>query len=371
MLPSLATLNSRLEEESRIVARWVAHLERCLEDPRLFSKAIESAGISRNDLASGMGLSLHQLDRAVNQARRHRPDVRLRLMKSLEAPDIGLQGFAAMSSDRVDKALEIALTYHDVTSDRYDLDLLIEKKQAIIRPVIRTNYLRETVDIAEDSIAGMWRLLELFLGRGAKHEFQQASAHFDYPAPAYVDAYEAAFLCQFHFECDRTELRFPAEWLTRPVATANPAVAQLCHGMCERILGPRRRVVDAPDEVARLLLSRSGRRILALEEAAERMNMSSSQLRKRLYRAGTSYKRIVVDTRMTLARHYLETSRLSIQNIAYLLDYSEAAAFSRAFKRQFDVSPQQYREQARQNEHGESDERPVSRPLRSGKWVVQ
>ena len=69
-----------------------------------------------------------------------------------------------------------------------------------------------------------------------------------------------------------------------------------------------------------------------------------------------------------LARHYLETSRLSIQNIAYLLDYSEAAAFTRAFKREFGFSPQEYRDEAlrRGPEPPESTDQ-----QRFGRWVVR
>ena len=59
--------------------------------------------------------------------------------------------------------------------------------------------------------------------------------------------------------------------------------------------------------------------------------MSPSQLRKRLYRAGTSYKRIVLETRMTLARHYLLNSQLPAAEISFLLGYDDPNSFYRAF----------------------------------------
>jgi AraC-like DNA-binding protein len=49
---------------------------------------------------------------------------------------------------------------------------------------------------------------------------------------------------------------------------------------------------------------------------------------------------------MVLARHYLEDTNLAIQEIAYLLDYSQAAPFSRAFKTYYGKSPEQAREAA-------------------------
>ena len=81
-----------------------------------------------------------------------------------------------------------------------------------------------------------------------------------------------------------------------------------------------------------------------LEEAAQQLHLSSTQLRKRLYRADTSFKNLVLEIRMELAKHYLLDSRLTVQEIAYLLDYSQAAPFSRAFKSHCEFSPDQFRQ---------------------------
>ena len=113
--------------------------------------------------------------------------------------------------------------------------------------------------------------------------------------------------------------------------------------MCERMLGSSGPDSSTQEIVKNLLVSRAGREMLSLEEAADALRMSTSQLRKRLYKEDTSYKEIVLEVRMTLARHYLESTKLSIQEIAYLLDYSQAAPFSRAFKAYFGYPPQEAR----------------------------
>jgi AraC-like DNA-binding protein len=91
--------------------------------------------------------------------------------------------------------------------------------------------------------------------------------------------------------------------------------------------------------VRRLLISRPGRRVPRLEEAARELHLSTAQLRKRLYKADTTYKRIVLEVRMALAWHYLTSTPLSVQDVAYLLDYAQPAPFSRAFKTYFGVPP--------------------------------
>jgi AraC-like DNA-binding protein len=169
-----------------------------------------------------------------------------------------------------------------------------------------------------------------------------AEACFDFPAPDYEQTFHEVFACNVSFEAERNELRFPATWLGLPVATANQTLADVCTAMCDRLLGAQRSR-ETSQVVRRLLLSRPGRRMYRLEEAAAELNLSPGQLRKRLYRAGTSYKQIVLEIRMALARHYLQDTALPVQEIAYLLDYSQPAPFSRAYKAYFGISPDRSR----------------------------
>ena len=109
------------------------------------------------------------------------------------------------------------------------------------------------------------------------------------------------------------------------------------------VLGPGDRNADTSQQVRSLLLSRPGRKMLRLEGAAEHLRLSPGQLRKRLYRTGTSYKKLVLEMRMELAKHYLLDTQLSVQEISYLLDYSQPAPFSRAFKLHHSLAPDQCR----------------------------
>jgi AraC-like DNA-binding protein len=109
--------------------------------------------------------------------------------------------------------------------------------------------------------------------------------------------------------------------------------------MCERILSSNPLSGSTQDAVKRLLVGRVGLGMCSLETAAEALRLSVSQLRKRLYQEETSYKQIVLEVRMTLAHHYLRATNLSIQEVAYLLDYSQPAPFSRAFKSYFGHPP--------------------------------
>ena len=61
---------------------------------------------------------------------------------------------------------------------------------------------------------------------------------------------------------------------------------------------------------------------------------------------GSSYRSILEDVRHTLAIEHLKTDRLSIQEIAFTLGYSDMANFRRAFKRWEGLAPSDFRQQA-------------------------
>jgi len=82
---------------------------------------------------------------------------------------------------------------------------------------------------------------------------------------------------------------------------------------------------------------------------AQQLHMSSRTLRLQLSQCGTSFRKILEDVRQTLAVRYLGHSDRTIDEIAYLLDYTDRANFTRAFKRWMGCSPSDYRKS--QNSH--------------------
>jgi AraC-like DNA-binding protein len=339
------TMDSRRAEQSKITANWIMRMRECLSDDdqrRYLADALQAAGITERDLAERSNLEQHQLDKALQLVLRKVPDISLRMFSRVEMSDLGVMGYAAINSGTVGRAMRFLCQYHELTSDRYIDVLTVEDDVVRVSALPRMSHIRNFSNIAEDSFSGNWRMLRLLMG--ADLDPSQASVFFDFPPPAYEKTFYEVFSCPVAFNAGRNELVFPAAWLDLPIASGNQTMADVCTAMCERLLGAGEASRDTQQVVRRLLLSRPGRRMYRLEEAAAELNLSTAQLRKRLYRAGTSYKKLVLEIRMVLASHYLEDTNLAIQEVAYLLDYSQAAPFSRAFKSYYGRSPEQARE---------------------------
>jgi transcriptional regulator GlxA family with amidase domain len=67
-------------------------------------------------------------------------------------------------------------------------------------------------------------------------------------------------------------------------------------------------------------------------------------LQKRLTQLGIKYSDIVQNERIRLAKHWLQWSNTSLDNIAFQLGYSEQTSFGRAFKRSTGLTPQAFRQ---------------------------
>lgn len=83
------------------------------------------------------------------------------------------------------------------------------------------------------------------------------------------------------------------------------------------------------------------------EGLARQLNVSNRTLQRKLRENGESFRSLLKRIRIELAKRFLADSSYNITDIAFLLGYADASAFSRAYKAWFGVSPQRAR-----NPHG-------------------
>jgi len=96
--------------------------------------------------------------------------------------------------------------------------------------------------------------------------------------------------------------------------------------------------------VRQALIGRIGRADRGIEAVARDLAMSPRTLQRRLALAGSSYQEVSDQLHREVAEKHLADATLSIAEVAYLLGYSEPAAFHRAFKRWNGVTPQEFRQ---------------------------
>ncbi|MEO1267299.1 MAG: AraC family transcriptional regulator, partial [Myxococcota bacterium] len=148
-----------------------------------------------------------------------------------------------------------------------------------------------------------------------------------------------------------TEVRYGQTWagftlspgiLDVPLKMADPEAFRVAELLCQHALEALGAEGSHAAKVRRLLLERRNG-FPSLTTTARLLHMTPRTLHRRLLAEGTSYREILEDLRYRLAIDHLKSGRSNIDEIAYILGYSDPANFRRAFKRWAQVPPSVFR----------------------------
>jgi AraC-like DNA-binding protein len=82
---------------------------------------------------------------------------------------------------------------------------------------------------------------------------------------------------------------------------------------------------------------------ISMDAIASKMGVSRQTLYRNLKDEGVTFEQVLDEIRHKLALEYLRGKKVSVNETAYLVGFSDPAAFSRAFKRWTGISPREVR----------------------------
>ncbi|MBP6014635.1 MAG: AraC family transcriptional regulator [Alphaproteobacteria bacterium] len=165
------------------------------------------------------------------------------------------------------------------------------------------------------------------------------AAHFTHPDPGYRSEYERIFRTQVVFDADRNAILVDATWPTRKLAPQPRYVFGVLSRHADALLEVLDGSTTMRGQVESLLLPILHTGDVGKDAIAGRLGMSGDTLLRRLKAEGTTFEAVLDGLRRKMALHYLNGEKVSVNETAYLVGFSEPAAFSRAFKRWTGVSP--------------------------------
>jgi len=136
-------------------------------------------------------------------------------------------------------------------------------------------------------------------------------------------------------------LVLPARDLERRVAGADPMMRALLEERVSQLKG--RPGCEFSDDVRRLLRTRLTSHRCSADDTAELLAMHRRTLSRHLKGDGMGYRAITNEIRFEIARQLLQDTQVSLAQIAAALGYSEASAFTRAFRRWSGQTPTAWR----------------------------
>ena len=161
--------------------------------------------------------------------------------------------------------------------------------------------------------------------------------------PDDVAEFERALDCPVRVRASWNGWAMSREVWNLPLRRRDPILRELLERQATAALDRQPSTSGVALDVRRTLISRLTTGDTSIEAIARALAVSVRSLQRRLAEEGQSYQALVDATRREAAERYLSDSALSIAEVGFLLGYSEAAAFHRAFKRWTGVTPQQFR----------------------------
>ncbi len=174
------------------------------------------------------------------------------------------------------------------------------------------------------------------------HPFE---VRFIYPQPESTAEYERVFCCPVYF--GQKENSFTIDWgiVNTPILMANPELLQYFEKYAQDFLDEMDRQNEHTRAVTRIILSRLDDEKLSIGKIAKEMSVSVRTLQKRLEEEGVVFSDLLKDVRERLAKKYL-CEDYTVEQITYLLGFSEPSVFRKAFKKWSGVTPKEYRQAA-------------------------
>ncbi|PTU31748.1 AraC family transcriptional regulator [Stenotrophobium rhamnosiphilum] len=247
-------------------------------------------------------------------------------------------GYSLTASTTLREAFERMLRYFRLVTDAADLTFELDGDRyrfAICPPEGGAQPAPEAIDA--------FALLVVRLCRGLyRREFSPVAISLRRTSPHNLSAYERSFRAPITFGDTQNALWFARDVFEQKLEGANPELARHNDEVVVRYLAQMEKQ-NLRARVHAALIEQLPHGEPSQEKVADTLHMSPRNFQRKLAEEGTSYTELLNDTRRDLALSYVRDPGYSLGEITYLLGFSDASSFNRAFKRWTGQSPSAYR----------------------------
>jgi AraC-like DNA-binding protein len=169
------------------------------------------------------------------------------------------------------------------------------------------------------------------------------AVHVTHKAPAYRAEYERIYGAPVTFEAEWNAVLMDEKWLSHKIAVQPRYVFGILSEHADALLRSLENSKSTRGKVESLLMPILHKGDASIETIAEKMGFSRQTLFRQLKAEDTTFEKVLDELRHRLALQYLRGKKASVNETAYLVGFSEPAAFSRAFKRWTGTNPREVR----------------------------
>jgi AraC-like DNA-binding protein len=173
------------------------------------------------------------------------------------------------------------------------------------------------------------------------------AVHVTHKAPDYRAEYERVLGAPVTFEREENAMLVDPLFAGHRIASQPRYVFGLFSEHADALLTELESSKSVRGKVESLLMPILHTGNAGMDAITEKMALSRQTLARKLKAEGTTFEKVLDGLRHRLALDYLQARKVSVNETAYLVGFSEPAAFSRAFKRWTGTSPKAMRNVSR------------------------
>ena len=245
--------------------------------------------------------------------------------------------YVSSTSATLRQALEQVARYHRLITRNGDMRLRPEGDGMILEVLPNLPLAAIPPQVFEYSMSTIARRVLDYTGQRVR------GVQFPHAPLGPREDYLRALGVPVQFEADTAGVLLDAELLEAPCRGHDPNLYKVVRAHAELLLQQQAQDSSMRAQARRVVLGAIAQGEPEVAAVARSLATSERSLQRRLQEEGTSFREVVDDARKQLAVGYLGDRRLAVSEVAYLLGYSEAGAFVRAFKRWTGKTPGEMR----------------------------
>jgi AraC-like DNA-binding protein len=273
-------------------------------------------------------------------------DFGLRMAMSRRLSNLGLIALAAREEPTVRDALRCLQRTMHLHNEAIRLDIEEENGVAVLREQVLARVqgpMRQAIELA---IGVLYRVVKDFLGDG----WSPMAVCFMHGPPRDMTSYRQAFRCSVQFDSVLNGLTCRSRDLDREMAKADPASSRVI----QQYVALAAAQPSQRERVTHLVLGLLPGGRCTADLVARYLGIDRRTLSRRLASEGTTFSALMDEVRLEAAQRHLANPRQPVAELAPMLGFSAASAFTRWFTHKQGCPPGAWRREAAARSAGPS-----------------
>ncbi|MFN0015967.1 MAG: AraC family transcriptional regulator ligand-binding domain-containing protein [Saprospiraceae bacterium] len=268
------------------------------------------------------------------------PQIGLQLGELTTEISLGLVGHLMQTSPTLGAACEQVARFNLSFSEMFYYHTHRNTHEFIMEFAPTEPYLLQYPDSArhsvEISMTGILHVAHLLTGKKVLPLY----TCFAYPHPvADLREYRRLLGDDLRFNQPKSCVVFKISDADLPVIGYNAELLRMFEQLAHDFIQRHQNQQNAVALVKKTILDQFCHQLPQLPEVAERLNMTSRSLQRKLHDEGVSFQQIMEEIRSEMAVGLVKRKQFTANEIAYMLGYADPTSFRRAFKRWTGANP--------------------------------